>query len=92
MMKLKFVNTYLSIARFDEIELPDFAVLTGVNGSGKSHLLQAIERKDVLIEDIENPHIVRFNHETFKLENEQTFTANQLVDERNRAWSFFFGQ
>jgi AAA15 family ATPase/GTPase len=41
-MKLTFVKPYLSIESFPECELPKFTVLTGVNGSGKTHLLQAI--------------------------------------------------
>ena len=39
---LQFSQPYLSIKEFESIELPSFTVLTGVNGSGKSHLLQAI--------------------------------------------------
>ncbi|ACB94545.1 AAA family ATPase [Beijerinckia indica] len=42
-MKLKVVRPHLSIQPFDEVELPDLTILVGLNGSGKSHLLQAIE-------------------------------------------------
>ena len=41
---LQFSQPYLSIKEFEAIDLPSFTVLTGVNGSGKSHLLQAIMR------------------------------------------------
>jgi ABC-type multidrug transport system ATPase subunit len=40
-MKIKINQQYKSINPC-EFELPDFCVLTGKNGSGKSHLLQAI--------------------------------------------------
>ena len=41
-IRLQFNRPYLSVKEFESIELPLFTVLTGVNGSGKSHLLQAI--------------------------------------------------
>ena len=40
-MNLKFLEEHLSIKQFNDVELKDFTVLTGLNGSGKSHLLQA---------------------------------------------------
>ena len=43
-MKIKINQEYKSIKPC-EFELPDFTVLTGKNGSGKSHLLQAISTK-----------------------------------------------
>ena len=42
---LQFNRPYLSIKEFESIELPPFTVLTGVNGSGKSHLLRAIKQE-----------------------------------------------
>ncbi len=88
-MQLQFKQSHLSIEQFDPIELGDFTVLTGVNGSGKSHLLEAIEKYDVAISGMENAHIVLFNYETFRLENEQIFNAHQLSDERESAWQYF---
>jgi len=85
-MRLAFQKDHLSISKFDSIDLPDFTVLTGVNGSGKSHLLAAIENKNVAIEDIEQPKIVHFNYETFRLSNETQTNAQQRIAERNSAW------
>lgn len=70
------------------MDLPAFTVLTGVNGSGKSHLLDAIEQRKVSIDGIQNPTIVRFNYETFKLENEGAFNAQQIAQEIESAWQF----
>ena len=39
---LNFSSFYRSIKQLDETNLPNFVVLTGLNGSGKSHLLNAI--------------------------------------------------
>lgn len=87
-MQLHFKNKYLSVEQFDPVEFPDFVVLTGVNGSGKSHLLEAIEKRHVIITDMEQAHIVLFNYETFKLDNESAFNAHQLSAERESAWQY----
>lgn len=88
-MRLQFVNKFLSIDRFNSVELPDFVVLTGQNGSGKSHLLQAIERKDVAVEGVGATQISRFDYESFRLANEVAFDAQQLAKDRSEAWNFF---
>lgn len=41
-MQLTFSRSYLSITRFPSVEIPQFCVISGPNGVGKSHLLQAI--------------------------------------------------
>lgn len=88
-MLLQFKQKYISIEAFDPIEVPSFVVLTGVNGSGKSHLLSAIEKKHVVASNIENAHVVLFNYETFKLENEGAINAQQISSEREQAWNFY---
>jgi predicted ATPase len=45
MMNIKVLKEYKSIIPV-EFSLPDFCVLTGKNGSGKSHLLEAISKKE----------------------------------------------
>jgi predicted ATPase len=87
-MKLVYKKDYISIQRFDEVELPDFVVLTGMNGSGKSHLLEAIEKKHVAVEGMGTPRIVLFDYRNFYLENEAAYNARHIIDERNNAWNF----
>ena len=87
-MQLQFNKTYKSIEQFDPVEIPDFVVLTGVNGSGKSHLLEAMDKRHVIISGMEQAHIVLFNYETFKLDNESEFNAHQLSAERESAWQY----
>lgn len=41
-MNLKFSNPHRSIENPFEISFPDFTVITGENGSGKTHFLEAI--------------------------------------------------
>lgn len=45
--KLTFSSIHKSIVRLPEIDLPKFVVLTGKNGSGKTHLLEAIKQGSV---------------------------------------------
>jgi predicted ATP-binding protein involved in virulence len=91
MYRISFVREYLSIKNFDSIELNDFTVITGLNGAGKSHLLDAIEKKHVAVDIKPNVSIVKFNYENFKLENEVAFNAYQLVTEKDNAWNFYNG-
>lgn len=88
-MRLIFKSKYISIEEFSPVDIPNFVVLTGVNGSGKSHLLEALERRNVVIEGMESAHIVSFNYETFRLENESAFNAHQLASEREQAWQYY---
>ncbi len=88
-MKLVYQKDYISIGEFDSVELPDFVVLTGTNGSGKTHLLEAIENKSVVIKGAGNSKIVHFDYRNFNLENEAPYNARQIIDERNSAWGFF---
>jgi ABC-type branched-subunit amino acid transport system ATPase component len=52
-MFLRFNSGHLSITAFPEIELPSFTIVTGRNGSGKTHLLRAIESQKILIQSNE---------------------------------------
>lgn len=91
MMLIQFQSPYASIEEFTPVEIADFTVLTGVNGSGKSHLLEAINARRVTVQGLERSHIVLFNYENFRLDNEPTFTGHQLSAEREAAWQFHEG-
>lgn len=65
-MKIQITQKHKSINPPYEFELPAFSVLTGKNGSGKTHLLEAIsmkEKSEVTIEDkvIQNIRYIPFN-------------------------------
>jgi len=46
-MRLEFRQQHLSIRAFPAIDLPKLSIIVGLNGSGKSHLLQAIQNGSV---------------------------------------------
>jgi len=87
-MLLKFVSPHLSITPFEPVELPNLCVITGINGSGKSHLLQAIANGNVRVDNIRAADIVLFNGETFRLDNQSHFTVVGTLQERENAWQF----
>lgn len=88
-MKLIFKEKHLSIDNFINVELPDFTVLTGINGAGKSHLLESIQQKKLIINGFENASIAHFNYDSFRLVKENVCTAHQISLERESAWKFF---
>lgn len=49
-MKIKLKSEFKSLKTLDDVELPNFVILTGVNGAGKTHLLQAIHHKAAVVE------------------------------------------
>jgi energy-coupling factor transporter ATP-binding protein EcfA2 len=51
-MKLSFQHPYKSIQQLPVSELPSFTIVTGANGSGKTHLLRAIEEGCLVVDDI----------------------------------------
>lgn len=83
-MKLIFSKDHLSIKKFNSVELPALTVLTGLNGSGKSHLLEGIFNGAVSIDGASIQEIVSFNSATFYLDAEtDTSTVSILGDRMN---------
>lgn len=68
-MKLKHISDYLSIKKFNDIEVSDFAVITGINGAGKSHFLNAIDKGNITIEGIDSENIILYNYNDFNVYN-----------------------
>lgn len=88
-MHLKFIENYLSIEQFKPIDLKNFTVLTGLNGSGKSHLLQAILKNAVEINNIKPENIILFDFESFKMEREPVFNSEKIYKDKHDAWGRF---
>jgi ABC-type branched-subunit amino acid transport system ATPase component len=89
-MRLSFLKIYKSIASFPEIELPNFVVLTGVNGAGKSHLLEAIDNGSIQIDDIvvnnQTRPIRRFDGTNLIPQDTGAFAPYQITQERYGFW------
>ena len=85
-MKLSFKTKYSSIETFNPVDLPNFTVLTGLNGSGKTHLLESIQNGKSIIDDIQQNEITYFDYKTFFVQDEQPANNDQLGQERFRAF------
>lgn len=85
-MKLIFNKKYKSIDSFPTTELPDFTVITGLNGSGKTHLLEALENGSIKIDEIDakNDEIRLFNWFTLVPNNDGKF---DLAENRKKYWN-----
>jgi AAA15 family ATPase/GTPase len=90
-MRLSFLKIHKSIASFPETELPNFVVLTGVNGAGKSHLLEAIENGSMQIDDIvvnnQTRPIRRFDWTNLIPQDTGAFAPYQITQERYGFWN-----
>ncbi|MGI4788949.1 MAG: ATP-binding protein, partial [Janthinobacterium lividum] len=75
------------------MDLPDFVVLTGVNGAGKSHLLEAIDNGAIRIDNItpnnQTRPIRRFDWNTLIPQDTGAFAPSQLSHERFALWTQF---
>lgn len=88
-MRLEFKSEFQSIKQFEPVEMADFSILTGVNGSGKTHLLKALKNGNAQIDSIQPEDTVFFDFIQFKVDNEADFSREQLILERRSAWDFF---
>ena len=63
-MDIKFTGKYKSITAFEWLNIPQFAVITGPNGTGKSQLLKLIY--NTIINDQQEKEKVEIYNETIQ--------------------------
>jgi ABC-type transport system involved in cytochrome c biogenesis ATPase subunit len=90
-VKLTFQRPHLSITSFPECELPPFTVLTGLNGSGKTHLLQAIKGGQVRSSVAANVEqdIRLFDWNTIVPNNADAYDSHMLLQAKQVAFAQF---
>ncbi len=92
-MKISLASSYLSINSFPDIVLPDFCLVTGVNGVGKSHFLQALQnanlRSDIAPQQSpSNQREIRlFDWNSLVPQDPGVFTTEALRDEKVTAFN-----
>ncbi|MCK1627400.1 ATP-binding protein [Bradyrhizobium sp. 160] len=87
-MRITFRSTYLSITSFPETNLPDFTVLTGVNGAGKTHFLQALANGNLVADcapGLAND-IRLFDFNSMVPQDTGIFSTEALKNERTEAF------
>jgi predicted ATPase len=90
MLQIKINQNYKSIKAQDAFELPKFCVLTGKNGSGKSHLLEAIAKVDIstVVQDgarQQRLKYIPFGGLTPQVKSDCSHL--QLIKDRKNAWN-----
>lgn len=79
-MKLEFKSSYLSISQFSPVALKEFTILTGLNGSGKTHLLRAIKEGSIIIEKVNKDEILYYNYNSFVVSQDES------LDFKSQEW------
>jgi energy-coupling factor transporter ATP-binding protein EcfA2 len=92
-MNLTFVKPHISIKEFPTTELPAFTLISGLNGSGKSHLLQALAKGFIHADTAPNHSIdVRLFTSAEMIPNDSGgFSSGQLAQERYELYHQFIG-
>lgn len=89
-MEIKIIQGHKSISPPCDFNLPDFSVLTGKNGSGKTHLLEAIadsNKSQVIINGtlIKNVRYIGFNGLNPKIE--ETCDPQSIIQHIKHTWT-----
>ena len=77
-MRINLSHKYKSIASLTTEELPDFAVLIGRNGAGKTQLLEALEKGLAEMSGISSEEIKLYNLSTFYPPNTNQADRNTI--------------
>lgn len=88
-VKIIVKKTYKSISSGINFEAPSFCVITGKNGSGKSHILEAIADKnftEVFVDDIKINNIQHIGFNSLKPEIIDNCQAHQITDHIIEWW------
>lgn len=90
-MKICVTKEYKSISERQEFYLPDFVVLTGKNGSGKSHLMELMTRaRDCSVLDTDGRQFQRIKYIPFGGLNphiDENCEYFALTNDRKNAWN-----
>lgn len=90
-MKVSIRKNHKSILIIQDFELPDFVVLTGKNGSGKSHLMEAMTLPDrCLVFDDEGKQLSQIKYIQFNGLNPHVNELCEylgLTNNRKQAWN-----
>lgn len=88
-MKIKIYKEYKSIKAPQEFDLPNFVVLTGKNGSGKSHLMEAISNNEYCSISDDKQKLEKIKFIGFNGLNPQVNTDGDfinIINQRKKAW------
>jgi len=89
-IKLTEMRAYKSVAHIGSVEMPPLAVIAGVNGAGKSHLLQAIKEGAIRAyadgDIIEVDNIALYDWTDFAVQAPPPASTWQIGQRREQLW------
>ncbi|WP_158554731.1 ATP-dependent nuclease [Methylovirgula sp. 4M-Z18] len=92
-MQLEFQRAHLSITSFPTCIIPDFTIITGLNGAGKSHLLQALARGDIATDvapgGVAGQEIRLYDWSTLVPNDSGPFSSDTLAQEKRNILNQF---
>ncbi len=89
-MRVSITQKYKSIPAGLEFDLPDFSILTGKNGSGKSHLLEAMANPQicqVIVDGNALTNILHVGYNGLNPQVDERCESSQLVQNASHWWS-----
>lgn len=93
-MQLTFSQPHLSIVDFPPASLPQFTLITGVNGAGKTHLLKAIDEGKIRVDVAPSfqTQARYFDWNNLVPADQNEFDGHSLVQQRNQYFTQFDAQ
>ena len=91
-MRIELKQPYLSINNLDGVDLPDFTLLIGRNGIGKTQLLDAIAGGSVSVSSISNSEIEKYDINSFQPRNSGQESWGNVVFAEDTTERFFTGK
>jgi len=89
-MILKFNTSHKSVNSFADVNIDDFAVLTGKNGSGKTHIIEAIKLGYIGVSGVNIDQILHLNYLDFAYDFQKVATTEK--SSKLEAWNQFNNQ
>jgi len=89
MMLIKSTLAYKSVTPLEVDNLPDFVVISGLNGSGKTHLLEGISSSTISLMESGLPlsPVKLIDHNTLSPTNGTIVSTQNLNDQVQQAWN-----
>jgi predicted ATPase len=89
MINLTSTKKYKSIPPIPSMGLPDFTVLTGVNGSGKSQLLSGINEGYIEVKDSDSKNINYIKNTDFIVNDSSEHNLTSLNSLKEQFWNHY---
>lgn len=77
---LEFKRQHKSIEAFEAVDLPELTILTGLNGSGKTHLLEALANGAVSFGDVSNKEVSYIHLKDFLISNNGAGSSDVQIE------------